>query len=284
MTTIWLDGKWCDRDTAMVSVFDHGLLYGDGIFEGIRVYDGKIFRLTEHLDRLYDSAKALWLTIPMAQAELTAVHLDAVQRSGLRDAYIRTVVTRGVGDLGLDPRKCARPSVIVIVDTIALWPREKYEQGLVVVTAGTPVPHREALSPRVKSLNYLPHILAKIEGIQAGADEILMLDPAGWVAEASGSNLFIVRRGVVQTPATASGILRGVTRDAVLELAAAAGYEVRESILNRFDVYTADEVFFTGTGAEIVHARQVDGRMIGTGARGPVTADIAARFHRLVRS
>lgn len=284
MTTIWLDGKWCDRDTAMVSVFDHGLLYGDGIFEGIRVYDGKIFRLTEHLDRLYDSAKALWLTIPMAQAELAAVHLDAVQRSGLRDAYIRTVVTRGVGDLGLDPRKCARPSVIVIVDTIALWPREKYEQGLVVVTAGTPVPHREALSPRVKSLNYLPHILAKIEGIQAGADEILMLDPAGWVAEASGSNLFIVRRKVVQTPATASGILRGVTRDAVLELAAAAGYEVREAILNRFDVYTADEVFFTGTGAEIVHARQVDGRMIGTGARGPVTADIAARFHRLVRS
>lgn len=284
MTTIWLDGKWCDRDTAMISVFDHGLLYGDGIFEGIRVYDGKIFRLTEHLDRLYDSAKALWLTIPMAQPELAAVHLEGVRRSGLRDAYIRTVVTRGVGDLGLDPRKCARPSVIVIVDSIALWPPEKYEQGLVVVTAGTPVPHREALSPRVKSLNYLPHILAKIEGVQAGADEVLMLDPAGWVAEASGSNLFIVRRRVVQTPATASGILRGVTRDAVLELAAAAGYEVRESILNRFDVYTADEVFFTGTGAEIIHARQVDGRMIGTGALGPVTADLAARFHRLVRS
>lgn len=282
-TTIWLDGKWCDRETAKVSVFDHGLLYGDGIFEGIRVYNGKIFRLAEHLDRLYDSAKAIWLSIPIPQSELADIHVEAVRRSGLADAYIRTVVTRGVGDLGLDPRKCARPSVIVIVDSIALWPKEKYEQGLVVVTAGTPVPHREALSPRVKSLNYLPHILAKIEGVQAGADEVLMLDPSGWVAEASGSNLFIVRRGVVQTPAVASGILRGVTRDAVLELAGAAGYAVRESILNRFDVYTADEVFFSGTGAEIVHARQVDGRIIGTGARGPVTTDLATRFHQLVR-
>ncbi|HEU5357493.1 MAG TPA: branched-chain-amino-acid transaminase [Gemmatimonadales bacterium] len=283
MTTIWLDGKWCDRDTAMVSVFDHGLLYGDGIFEGIRVYGGRIFRLAEHLDRLYDSAKAIWLTIPVAQDELARVHEEAARRSGLSEAYIRTVVTRGVGDLGLDPRKCARPSVFVIVDKIALWPREKYEQGLVAVTAGTPVPHREALSPRVKSLNYLPHILAKIEGIQAGADEVLMLESGGWVAEASGSNLFVVRRRVVQTPATASGILRGVTRDAVLELAAAAGYAVRETTLNRFDVYTADEVFFTGTGAEIIHARQVDGRLIGTGARGPVTTDLAERFHRLVR-
>lgn len=282
MTTIWLDGKWCDKDTAMVSVFDHGLLYGDGIFEGIRAYGGRIFRLTEHLDRLYDSAKAIWLTIPIAQDELATVHEEAVRRSGLSEAYIRTVVTRGVGDLGLDPRKCARPSVFVIVDKIALWPKEKYEQGLVVVTAGTPVPHREALSPRVKSLNYLPHILAKVEGIQAGADEVLMLESSGWVAEASGSNLFVVRRRVVQTPATASGILRGVTRDAVLELAAAAGYVVRETTLNRFDVYTADEVFFTGTGAEIIHARQVDGRLIGTGARGPVTADLAERFRRLV--
>ena len=284
MTTIWLDGKWCDRETAMVSVFDHGLLYGDGIFEGIRVYGGRIFRLTEHLDRLYDSAKAIWLAIPIPQDELARVHEEAVRRSGLTEAYIRTVVTRGAGDLGLDPRKCARPSVFVIVDRIALWPKEKYERGLVVASAGTPVPHREALSPRVKSLNYLPHILAKIEGIHAGADEVLMLDSAGWVAEASGSNLFVVWRRVVQTPATASGILRGVTRDAVLELAAAAGYEAREATLNRFDVYTADEAFLTGTGAEIIHVRQVDGRIIGTGERGPVTTDLAARFHRLVRS
>jgi branched-chain amino acid aminotransferase len=284
VTTIWLDGKWCDRETAMVSVFDHGLLYGDGVFEGIRAYDGKIFRLAEHLERLYDSAKAIWLTIPYPQDELAKVHEEAVRRAALADAYIRTVVTRGVGDLGLDPRKCARASVFVIVDKIALWPREKYERGLIVSTAGTPVPHREALSPRVKSLNYLPHILAKIEGIHAGADEVVMLDAGGWVAEASGSNLFIVKDRTVMTPATSSGILRGVTRDAVLELAAGAGYGVAEPTLNRFDIYTADEVFFTGTGAEVIHARQVDGRVIGTGERGPVTADLAARFHRLARS
>ena len=268
----------------MVSVFDHGLLYGDGVFEGIRAYEGKIFRLGEHLDRLYDSAKAIWLTIPYPKDELAKVHEEAVRRAALADAYIRTVVTRGVGDLGLDPRKCARASVIIIVDKIALWPREKYEKGLVVATAGTPVPHREALSPRVKSLNYLPHILAKIEGVHAGADEVIMLDPGGWVAEASGSNLFIVKNGAVLTPATSSGILRGVTRDAILELAAAAGYKGGETTLNRFDVYTADEVFFTGTGAEVIHARQVDGRMIGDGSRGRVTADLAARFHRLTRS
>lgn len=284
MATIWLNGKWCDRDTALVSVFDHGLLYGDGVFEGIRVYGGRIFRLREHLDRLYDSAKAIWLTIPMPQAELTAVHEEAVRRSGLPDSYIRTVVTRGVGDLGLDPRKCAQASVFIIVDRIALWPEERYTRGLVVTTAGTPVPHREALSPRVKSLNYLPHILAKIEGIHAGADEVIMLDAGGWVAEGSGSNLFVVKGRRVMTPAASSGILRGVTRDAILELAAGAGYQVVEAVLNRFDVYTADEVFFTGTGAEVIHARQVDGRLIGTGERGPVTADLQARFRQLVGS
>ena len=168
--------RWFDRDTATVSVYDHGLLYGDGVFEGIRVYGGKIFRLAEHLDRLYDSAQAIWLTIPMPQEEMAAVTEEAVRRSGITEAYIRHIVTRGVGDLGLDPRNCPRPSVIIIVDTIPLWPEEIYETGLRVVTAGTPIPHREALSPRVKSLNYLPHILAKIEGIQAGVDEVLMLD------------------------------------------------------------------------------------------------------------
>ena len=179
MPTIWLDGKWYDRETAMVSVYDHGLLYGDGVFEGIRVYGGKIFRLADHLERLYDSAKAIWLDVPMPVEQMAAVTEEAVRRSGITEAYIRHIVTRGVGDLGLDPRKCPKPSVIIIVDTIKLWPEEVYETGLKVVTAGTPIPQRESLSPRVKSLNYLAHILAKIEGMQAGADEVLMLDSSG---------------------------------------------------------------------------------------------------------
>jgi branched-chain amino acid aminotransferase len=282
--TIWLDGKWCDRSTAMVSVYDHGLLYGDGVFEGIRVYGGKIFRLTEHLQRLYDSAKAIWLTIPMPREELTAITEEAVRRSGITEAYIRTVVTRGVGDLGLDPRKCPKPSVLIIVDTIKLWPEQVYEAGLTVVTAGTPIPQRESLSPRVKSLNYLAHILAKIEGIHAGADEVLMLDSAGAVAEGSGQNIFVVKGGHLRTPPPYAGILKGVTRDVVIELATAAGYEVEESIFNRYDVYTADEAFFTGTASELVAIRQVDGRVIGTGKAGPITRDLRARFQALVRS
>ena len=268
----------------MVSVFDHGLLYGDGVFEGIRAYDGKIFRLREHLERLYDSAKAIWLTVPTDLAALTALHEEGVKRAGLPDCYIRTVVTRGVGDLGLDPRKCKDPTVIIIFDKIALWPEERYEKGLTVVTASTPTPHRESLSPRVKSLNYLPHILAKVEGIVANADEVLMLDAAGFVAEGSGSNLFIVRRNELITPAPHSGILRGVTRDAVIELAKASGRSVHETTINRFDVYTADEVFFTGTGAELIHARIVDGRLIGDGSSGPVTTDLRTRFRKLVRT
>jgi branched-chain amino acid aminotransferase len=282
--TVWLDGKWYERGTAMVSVYDHGLLYGDGVFEGVRVYGGRIFRLTEHLDRLYDSAKAIWLTIPMEKEELTAVTVEAVRRSGISEAYIRHVVTRGVGDLGLDPRKCPKPSVIIIVDTIKLWPEQVYEAGLSVITAGTPIPHRESLSPRVKSLNYLAHIMAKVEGIQAGADEVVMLDSAGAVAEGSGQNIFVVKNGRLRTPPQYAGILKGVTRDAVIELAIKAGYEVEQSILNRYDLYTADEAFFTGTASEIVGIRQLDGRVIGTGKSGPVTRDLRARFQALVRS
>jgi branched-chain amino acid aminotransferase len=282
--TIWLDGKWCDKSTAMVSVYDHGLLYGDGVFEGIRAYGGKIFRLGQHLERLYDSAKAIWLTIPMPRDELAAVTEEAVRRSGIPEAYIRHVVTRGVGDLGLDPRKCPKPSILIIVDTIKLWPEPVYEAGLNVVTAGTPIPQRESLSPRVKSLNYLAHILAKIEGIHAGADEVLMLDSAGSVAEGSGQNLFVVKAGRLRTPPPYAGILKGVTRDAVIEIAHHAGYPLDESILNRYDVYTADEAFFTGTASEVVAIRQVDGRVIGSGKAGPVTRDIRARFQSLVRS
>ncbi|MGZ8397537.1 MAG: branched-chain-amino-acid transaminase [Gemmatimonadales bacterium] len=282
--TIWFDGEWCDRSTAMVSVYDHGLLYGDGVFEGIRVYGGKIFRLEDHLDRLYDSAQAIWLTIPMAKKELVEVTREAVRRSGIAEAYIRHVVTRGVGDLGLDPRKCPKPSVIIIVDTIQLWPESVYETGLNVITAGTPIPQRESLSPRVKSLNYLAHILAKVEGIHAGADEVLMLDSAGAVAEGSGQNVFVVKDGTVRTPPPYAGILKGVTRDTVIELARKAGHEVEESILNRYDMYTADEAFFTGTASEIVAIRQLDGRIIGTGTQGPITRDLRARFQALVRS
>jgi len=284
MAIVYVNGQWLTKEQATVSVFDHGLLYGDGVFEGIRAYDGKIFRLREHLERLYDSAKAIWLTVPIDIAALTALHLEGVKRAGLADCYIRTVVTRGVGDLGLDPRKCKDPTVIIIFDKIALWPEERYEKGLTVVTASTPIPHRESLSPRVKSLNYLPHILAKVEGIVANADEVLMLDAAGSVAEGSGSNLFIVRRNEVITPAQHSGILRGVTRDAVIELAKASGRNVQETTINRFDVYTADEVFFTGTGAELIHARIVDGRVIGDGSSGPVTTDLRTRFRKLVRA
>jgi branched-chain amino acid aminotransferase len=282
--TIWVDGEWCDRSTATVSVYDHGLLYGDGVFEGIRVYGGKIFRLDEHLDRLYDSAKAIWLTVPMEKKELATVTREAVRRSGIAEAYIRHLLTRGVGDLGLDPRKCPKASLIIIVDTIKLWPEEVYEAGLNVITAGTPIPHRESLSPRVKSLNYLAHIMAKVEGIHAGADEVLMLDSAGAVAEGSGQNVFVVKRGRISTPPPHAGILRGVTRDVVIELAIDAGYRVDETVLNRYDVYTADEAFFTGTASEIVGIRQLDGRVIGSGKSGKVTRDLRSRFQALVRS
>lgn len=282
--TIWVDGEWCDRGTAVVSVYDHGLLYGDGVFEGVRVYGGRIFRLEEHLDRLYDSAKAIWLAPPMEKKELAAITKEAVRRSGIAEAYIRHLLTRGVGDLGLDPRKCPKSSLIIIVDTIKLWPEQVYETGLNVITAGTPIPHRESLSPRVKSLNYLSHIMAKVEGIHAGADEVLMLDSAGAVAEGSGQNLFVVKNGRISTPPAHAGILKGVTREVVIELAAAAGYPVEQTILNRYDVYTADEAFFTGTASEIVGIRQLDGRVIGAGKAGPVTRDLRSRFHTLVRS
>ncbi len=283
MATIWLDGEWHDRDTAKISVYDHGLLYGDGVFEGIRVYAGKVFRLAEHVERLYDSARALWLEVPLPREELAGIIEEAVGRSGLAEAYVRPIVTRGVGDLGLDPRKCVRPSVIVIVDAIRMWPAELYDRGLNVVTAATPIPHRESLSPRVKSLNYLAHILARIEGINAGADEVLMLDSAGHVAEGSGENVFVVRDRIIRTPPPYAGILRGVTRDVVIDLARAAGYDLREEIINRYDLYTADEAFFSGTAAEVVAIRALDGRSIGQGRRGPVTEDLAERYRALTR-
>src|SRR5213595_1884771 len=278
---VWIDGTWYDRGSAVVSVFDHGLLYGDGVFEGIRAYNGRIFRLDRHLERLYGSAKGIWLDVPLPAAELGRVVVEAVGKSGIKDAYIRLVVTRGVGYLGLDPRKCPKPTVICIVDTIKLWPQESYERGLTALTAATPINHRESLSPRIMSLNYLSHILAKVEGIAAGVDEVIMLDSSGYVAEASGMNLGMVKRGVVRTPPPYAGILRGVTRDAVLELAREAGYGVDELPLNRYDLYTADKMFLTGTAAEIVAVTKLDGRSIGSGKPGPTTQALAKRYKAL---
>ncbi|HSR91765.1 MAG TPA: branched-chain-amino-acid transaminase [Gemmatimonadales bacterium] len=284
MTVIYIDGQWYDRNNAKNSVFDHGLLYGDGVFEGMRVYGGKTFKLKQHVDRLYDSAKAILLEVPISKDEMMAVTEEGVRRSGIKEAYLRHVVTRGVGDLGLDPRKCPRASVIIIFDTISLWPPERYEAGLSVITAGTPIPHRESISPRVKSLNYLCHILAKVEGTTANADEVIMLDSAGHVAEASGMNLFVVKEDLLYTPAVWSGILKGVTRDVVIEIATEAGHRVVETIINRYDLYTADEAFFTGTAAEIAPIRMVDGRTVGSGKAGPVTRDLMARFRQYTRA
>lgn len=284
MATIWIDGEWLDKATARVSVFDHGLLYGDGVFEGIRVYSGKIFKLQDHLDRLYDCAHAILLTVPIPKAEFGRVLEEAVSRSGLTDAYIRPIVTRGVGDLGIDPRNCPKPTVIIIVDKIAIWPPERYQQGLSVVTAGTPIPHRESLSPRIKSLNYLCHAMAKMEANVAGADEALMLDHTGHVAEGTGQNVFVVKNRVVRTPPVYAGILAGVTRAVVIELARAAGCEVKEEMLNRFDIYTADEAFLTGTASEVAPIRSYDGRTIGGGSAGPVTRDLMTRFQSYART
>ncbi len=284
MATIWIDGEWHTKDTGKVSVFDHGLLYGDGVFEGIRVYAGRIFKLQEHLDRLYECAHAVLLKVPMPKAEFGKVIEEAVRRSGMQEAYIRPIVTRGAGDLGIDPRNCGRPTMIVIVDAINIWPSERYEQGLSVVTAGTPIPHRESISPRVKSLNYLCHAMAKMEANVAGADEALMLDSSGHVAEGTGQNIFVVKKGVLRTPPLHAGILSGITRGVVMELAGQAGHTVREDMLNRFDVYTADEAFLTGSASEIAPIRSYDGRSIGSGKAGPITRDLMTRFKAYARA
>jgi branched-chain amino acid aminotransferase len=280
---VWINGTIHPPETATVSVFDHGLLYGDGVFEGMRTYSGKVFRLGDHLDRLWDSAKAIAMTIPYSRDEVAAATNEVVRLAGYTDAYLRHVVTRGAGTLGLDLRRAGNPQLIIICDELTMFPEAKLREGLVLVTAGTPTPHREALSPRVKSLNYLAHVMAKYEGTIAGADEVLMLDPSGWVAEGSGQNLFVVTRGVVRTPPPSAGILKGVTRDVVIELAGLEGLPVREELLNRYDVYTADEVFLTGTASEIVPVRQVDARAIGAGCPGPVTQRLMAGFRTLTR-
>lgn len=280
---VYISGQFYDKNEAKISVYDHGLLYGDGVFEGIRSYGGKIFRLRQHLQRLYDSAKAIRLEIPMSQEQLAQAIRQTLDLNGLKDAYIRVVVTRGAGSLGLDPRKTSDPQVIIITDHIQLYPPELYENGLEIVTVATIRNHPNAVNPRIKSLNYLNNILAKLEAIQAGCLEALMLNHKGEVAECTGDNIFVVTRGVVRTPPLDAGILEGITRNAVLELAQRAGIPTREEPLTRHDVYTADECFLTGTAAEIIPVVKCDGRVIGSGKPGPITRQLRERFFALVR-
>jgi branched-chain amino acid aminotransferase len=280
---IYISGKLYDKEDAKISVYDHGLLYGDGVFEGLRSYNGRVFRLEQHLDRLWDSAKAIWLEIPMTKAALAQAVNDTVKVNGIQDGYIRLVVTRGAGTLGLDPNRTADPQVIVIADRISLYPEELYRKGLEIVTVSVMRNHPAALSPRIKSLNYLNNILAKIEGLKAGCVEALMLNVKGEVAECTGDNIFLVRHGRLATPSVEAGILEGVTREAVIELARAGGLEVREMPLTKHDVYIADECFLTGTAAEVIPVVKVDDRRIGDGQPGPVTRDLMERFHALAR-
>jgi branched-chain amino acid aminotransferase len=283
MSKVWINGELFDKSEAKISVFDHGLLYGDGVFEGIRIYSGRVFRLREHIDRLYESGRSILLEIPIGREQMTQAVLDTVKANAKNDGYIRLVVTRGAGSLGLDPNKCSHPQIIVIVDDISLYPAEFYEKGLRVVTASVIRNHPNALNPRIKSLNYLNNILAKIEAIRAGCQEAIMLNHNGEVAECTGDNIFVVKHGMLRTPTTAAGILEGVTRNAVIELARAAKITVQEMSLTRHDVYSADECFLTGTAAEMAPVTEVDGRPIGNGKPGPITRQLHERFHQLVR-
>jgi branched-chain amino acid aminotransferase len=281
---IWINGKHVDKRDAAISVYDHGLLYGDGVFEGIRSYAGKVFRLQEHLDRLWNSANAIWLEIPISKDEMAKAIEDTLAVNDITEGYIRVLVTRGVGDLGIDPGLCKTPQVIIITDVISLYPDEMYEKGLRIITAKTLRSPPTSLSPRIKSLNYLNNILAKLEAKQADCGEALMLNHKGEVAECTGDNIFLVRAGVLFTPPNDAGILEGITRAAVIELAVAAGIEVRQVALAKEDVSSADECFLTGTAAEVIAVVEVDGRAIGEGVPGPNTRDLRRRFHELTRS
>ncbi len=279
---VYINGKLFDKADAKISVYDHGLLYGDGVFEGIRVYHGKVFKHREHVDRLYESAKSIALEIPMSREDMMKAVNDTVKANNKVNGYIRLIVTRGPGTLGLDPRKC-EPNIICIVDDISLYPAELYEVGLEIITAATIRNHPNAVNPRVKSLNYLNNILAKIEAIRAGCLEAIMLNHKGEVAECTGDNLFLVKNGVLKTTTSESGILEGVTRNVVLELAKKAGIPTVECCLTRHDVYIADECFLTGTAAEIIAVTKVDDRPIGTGKPGAITKLLRERFQEVTK-
>lgn len=279
---VYINGRLYDKEDAKISVYDHGLLYGDGVFEGIRSYAGNVFRLDQHLDRLWESAKAIYLKIPISKEEMAAAVVDTLAANDITDGYIRLIITRGSGVLGLDPNKTSDPQVIIITDHISLYPAELYQRGLEIVTAGTVRNHPAALSPRIKSLNYLNNVLAKIEAIQAGTLEALMLNTRGEVAECTGDNIFIVKNGELFTPPLDAGILDGITRQAVIELAEQRGLTVHSIPLVRHDVYVADECFLTGTAAEVIPVVKVDSREIGNGTPGPITTDLIKRFRELV--
>jgi branched-chain amino acid aminotransferase len=280
---IYIDGKFYSEADAKISVFDHGLLYGDGIFEGIRFYDGRVFRLEAHLERLWDSARSICLEVPMSMHEMTEALLETIRQNDLRDGYIRLLVTRGIGNLGLNPAQCKRPSVIIIVATITLYPAEVYQKGLTVVTCATRRTNPSALNPAVKSLNYLNNVMARIEANLAGVDEALMLNDAGNVAECTADNVFIIKRGHIFTPPITAGALRGITRSVVFEIAAELGLKITETDITRHDVFIADECFLTGTAAEIIPVIKADGRLIANGQPGPISTRMIARFREMTR-
>ncbi|MCM3715063.1 branched-chain-amino-acid transaminase [Halalkalibacter oceani] len=279
---IYLNGEFVEKEDAKISVYDHGFLYGDGVFEGIRVYEGNVFRLKEHLDRLYDSAKSIMLMIPQSKEEMTDILIKTLQKNKLQNAYIRLVVSRGVGNLGLDPSSCSNPQVIVIAEELALFPKELYESGLEIITVATRRNRPDVLSPKVKSLNYLNNILVKIEASLAGVSEALMLNDQGYVAEGSADNVFIVKGNTLSTPPGYVGALEGITRNAIIEIALELGYTVKQEPFTRHDVYTADEVFLTGTAAEVIAVVKVDGRQIGDGHPGKETNRLLEAFRAKV--
>lgn len=275
---IYMNGKLVPEKEAKISVFDHGLLYGDGVFEGIRSYNGIVSLLQEHIDRLYRSAKAIAMEIPMTKAKMIEAVAATCKANNTMNGYIRLVVTRGVGELGLNPYLCANPQVIIIASKIQLYPRELYEKGLQIVTVGTIRNNSESVNPCIKSLNYLNNVLAKIEAINAGCMEAIMLNMQGYVAEATGDNIFAVSGRTLVTPPASEGTLLGITRNTVMKIAAEQGYEVKESRMTRYDLFNADEVFLTGTAAEVIGVSKIDRRTIGAGVPGPVTKDLARRF------
>jgi branched-chain amino acid aminotransferase len=278
---IYIDGKYCDEKSAKISVFDHGLLYGDGVFEGIRAYNGRVFKLKEHIDRLFKSAKAILLAIPMSHEEMMRAVVETCRRNKLRDGYIRLVVTRGVGTLGLNPNRCINPSVIIIAGKIQLYPEELYRKGLEIITVPTVRNLHSALNPAIKSLNYLNNILAKIEAMNGGCEEAVMLNAEGFVSECTGDNIFIVDGNRLRTPPLSAGALHGITREVVIELAEQSGLTVSEPNLTRYDLFNADECFLSGTGAELIPVVKIDGRLIGSGRPGPATGKLITAYRAL---
>jgi branched-chain amino acid aminotransferase len=280
---IFIDGKFYGERDAKISVFDHGLLYGDGVFEGIRAYHGRVFKLKEHIDRLFCSAKAILLKIPMSHAQIMRAVVEACRKNKIRDGYVRLLVTRGVGTLGLNPKSCRRPSVIIIAGSIQLYPPALYQRGMDIITVPTTRNLHGALNPAIKSLNYLNNILAKIEANNGGCEEAVMLNSEGFVAECTGDNLFVVKNGELFTPPLSAGALYGITRQTVIELAEEEGLKVCEPNLTRYDLFNADECFLTGTGAEIVPVVKIDGRVIGTGKPGALTRKLVKDYHALTK-